>query len=101
MLIHLSCAESCEVESAAVVEIELRWLIDNGLRISGRSKAEPACRDATDRAAFQRERDIRQDLSFCGGECNSFRQADPQIRDGSRLQFVTCTRRDDAPRVER
>src|ERR1700752_3135849 len=50
LLVRLGEAEECGIGPAAVIEVELIGLIDDGLRIDGGSEIEPARRHAADDA---------------------------------------------------
>jgi hypothetical protein len=79
--VGLGQAEEGDVEPAAVVEIELAGLVDDGLGIDGRAEIEPAGRHAADHAGFGGQREQVDDLFLGRDAGDAFRHADAEIDD--------------------
>src|SRR6478736_5514548 len=77
----LACGE---IETAAIIKVELLVLMQHGLGIERRAEIEPALRHAADNARFGGEREIAQHALF-----------------GARRQFERAAPRDDLALVER
>ena len=98
-LVGLREAEKREVETAAVVEVELVRLVDHRLRIGRRAKIHPARGYAADHAGLRGERNKINDLFLIGNGSNAFGHADAEIDDTVGLQFERGAARDDLSRA--
>ena len=93
--VDLGEAEKGHVETAAIVEIELIGLVDDGLGVDRRAEIDPACGDAADHARLCRQRDEVDDLLLVGDSRDAFGHADAEIDDAVRLQLERRAARDD------
>ena len=71
MAVDLRRAERGEIEAAAVIEVELRRLVDDRLRIARGAEREPAGRHAADGAALDGERDRAEQLAPRSDHCDA------------------------------
>src|SRR5690606_1162395 len=83
-----------DVEAAAIVEIELRRLIDHRLRVVAAAEVEARGRHAADGTAFHREGELAEPAGF-GGDCGDrFRQADAEVDDVAGANLAQGARAD-------
>src|SRR6516162_2223737 len=66
--VRLRHAEACEIEPAAVIEVELLVLLDNSFCIERRSEIESALRYAADDSGLRGQRHVFEDVLL---RCNS------------------------------
>ena len=84
-----------DVEPAAVVEVELVGLVDDGLRVHRRAKVESTRRQAADDARLGRQRQQVDDFFFRRHVGHAFGHADPQVDHLVRSQLQRRAARDD------
>ena len=65
VLIALSKAQECKINTAAIVEVELIRLIQNRLDVNGTAELVAALRNAADGARPQRSDHVIADTFFC------------------------------------
>src|SRR6516225_5304356 len=86
-LVDLRKPEKGRIQTAAIIEIELVGLVDDGLGVDRGAKIDAACRNAADHAGFGRERDQVDDSLLICDRRNPFGHADAEIDHAIRLQL--------------
>jgi hypothetical protein len=82
------------VQAAAVVEVELAGLVDDGLRVDRGAEVQPAGRNAADDTGLGRQRDEVDHLLFGGHLGHALGHADAQVDHGVARQFQRRAARD-------
>ena len=101
LTLRLPCWSACarpedgDVEPAAVVEVELAGLVDDGLRIHRRAEIQPARRNAADHAGLGGQRDQVDDAFLRRDAGHALGHADAQVHHLVRAQFQRGAARDD------
>ena len=98
--IRLRHAETSEVETAAVVKIELLILMHDGIRIERGAKIEPALRHSADDAGLGGQGKVLQHMLFGRDRGNPFRHADAEIDDAAGRQLERTAPRDNLALVK-
>ena len=88
--VGLRHAEARKIEPAAVIEIELLVLLDDGFGVQGGAEIEPALRHAADDAGLGRQREIFQNPLFRGHGRDALGHADAEIDDAARRQLESA-----------
>ena len=101
MRVRLRKAEECDVESTAVVEVELVGLVDDCLRIDRGAEVEAAGRHTADHARLRGQRDQVAYVFFSGDRRDALRHADAEIDDAVRPQLERGAARDDLAHAHR
>ena len=99
--VRLRHAEEREVEPAAVVEIELLVLVDDGLGVDRRAEIETRRRHAADHARLGGERDELVDALLGRDRGDALRHADAEVDDGAGPQLHRAAPGDDLALVQR
>ena len=99
--IDLRHAEAGEVEPAAVVEVELLVLRDDGARVHRRPEVEPALRQAADDPGLGGERHLLEQVLLHGDGRDGFRHADAEVDHPAHRQLAGAAPGDDLALVER
>ena len=99
--IDLRQSEKGDVETAAVVEVELVGLIDHRLRVDRGAEIEPARRNAADHARLRGQRDQVDDLLLIGDCRDALRHADAEIDHAVGLELEGGAAGDDLALAER
>jgi hypothetical protein len=99
--VDLRHAEARHVEPAAVVEVELLVLMDDGLGVDGSAEVEPALRKSADDAGLRGQRDVSQHLLFVGDRGDTFGHADAEVHDAAHRQVECAPACDHLALVER
>ena len=87
LAIRLGEAEKRDIQAAAVIEVELVRLVDDGLCVGGGAEIEASCRNPAHHAGFGGERDQVDDVFFRRDAGDAFRHADPKIDNAVRLEL--------------
>ena len=95
LAIGLGQAQEGEVETTAIVEVELVRLVDDRLRIDGRAEVEARGRNAADDAGLGRQREQVDDLLFGRDAGDALGHADAEIDDAVGLQLERRAARND------
>ena len=82
--IGLRHAEAGEIEPAAVIEVELLVLLDDGLRIERRAEVESALRHAADDSGLGGERHVFEHSLLRRNGGHALRHADAEIDNAAR-----------------
>src|SRR5215471_18262537 len=85
--VHLGEPQKGAVKPAAIIEVELVGLVDDGLRIDGSSKVEARSWHAADDARFRRHGHEVADALFSRHGGYAFGHADAEVDHGIGLQF--------------
>jgi hypothetical protein len=93
VLVGLRQPEDGDVQPAAVVEVELVGLVDDGLRIHRRAEIQPARRNAADHTRLGRQRDQVDDALLGRDAGHAFRHADAQVHHLMRALSSRAARR--------
>ncbi len=101
MAVGLRHAQAREVEPAAIIEIKLLVLRDNGVAVHRRTKVQPALRHASDHAGLSGERDVRRQAFLVGDRGHAFGHANPQIHHALEGQLDGTAPGDDLACVKR
>ena len=86
--IGLGQSEEGRVEPAAVVEVELRGLVDDRVRVEGDAEIQPARRRPADRAGLHGEREALPHPLLGRNATDVLRQADPEVDDVAGLDLL-------------
>ena len=100
LLVRLGEAEKGRVEAAAVIEVELIGLVDDGLRVDRGTEIEPARRHAANDPRFGRQRHQIGDLFLVGDIRDAFGHADAEIDDAVGVELERRAPRDDLSFVQ-
>ena len=100
-LVRLRESEKSGVEAAAVVEVELVRLVDDGMRIDRGTEIQAARRDTADNARLGRKREEIDDLLFVGNARDAFGHADAEIDHAVGGELESGAPRDDLALVQR
>ena len=92
--------EHGQVQPAAIVEIELLVLIDDGFDIRRRAEIQAAGRHAADDAGFGGQRDQVEHALFVGHRRNALGHADAQVDHAFERQLHCAASRDDLALVQ-
>ena len=87
LAVGLGKPQEGHVKAAAVIEVELRWLVDQCFGVGGCAEIQPAGRDAADDAGFGGQGDEIQDLFLIGHTGEPFGHADAEVDDAVAAQF--------------
>ena len=93
--IALSQTEVSDVQTAAIVEVELIGVVDDSIGIAGRTETSTALRYATDGATFDGQGNGIGDTFFTGNGSNVFRSTDAEVDDSVFSQFQSAAAADD------
>ena len=93
--VDLDGPEHGEVEPAAVIEIELRGLVDDRLGKVAASEAQARGRDPADGAALDGEGELPEPSRLRRHRRDRFGQADAEIDDVTRAHLLQSPRPDD------
>ena len=96
--VRLSHAQERGVETAAVIEVELGGLIQDGLRIYRRAEIQPPGRHAAHRTGFGGQREVVQDVLLGRHIGHAFRYADAEIHHAAWPELHRRPAGDDLPR---
>src|SRR5207342_3832257 len=96
--VRLSHAQERGVETAAVIEVELGGLIQDGLRIYRRAEIQPPGRHAAHRTRFGGQREVVQDVLLGRHIGHAFRYADAEIDHAAWPELHRRPAGDDLPR---
>src|SRR6478672_4843149 len=96
--IGLGKSEHGEIETTAIIEVELIGLVDDRLSICGSSEGETGGRNAADDPGFGRQRHEIGDALLGSNGCNTLGHPDAEIDDGVHLELKSGPTRDDLPR---
>src|SRR3954463_16271063 len=82
--IHFHRAEHTYVETSAIIEVELRRLVDYRFGKMTATEAEARCWHAAGRTALDSEGEFAKSSRFCRHHCDALGQADAEIHNISR-----------------
>ena len=100
--VRLRQPEAGEVEPAAVVEVELLVLVDDGAGVERRAEVEPALRQAADDARLRRQgHEILSTFSSAATAATPSGMPMPRLTTPPRRQLERAAARDDLALVER
>ena len=99
-VVGLRHAEAGEVKPAAVVEVELLVLGDDGARVDGRAEIEPALRQAADDPGLGGERHLLQQVLLLGHRRHGLGHADAEIDHAAHRQLHGTAAGDDLALVQ-
>ena len=98
--VGLRHAEAGEVEPAAVVEVELLVLGDDGARVDGGAEVEPALRQAADDPGLGGERHLLEQVLLLGHRGHGLGHADAEIDHAAHRQLHGTAAGDDLALVQ-
>ncbi len=94
-------AQTGHVEPAAVIEVELLVLVDDGLGVHRGAEVEAGLRHATDDSRFGGQRYVVEDALLVRHRRDAFGHADAEVHDAAHGQLEGAAPRDDLAFVER
>ena len=101
LAVDLCHAETCHVQAATVVEVELLVLVNDRVGIHGSAEVEAALRHAADHAGLGGQREMVEHALLVGDGCDALGHADAEIDDASHRQLECAAPRNDLALVER
>ena len=95
LLVRLGETQKCRVEPAAIIEIELVGLVDDGLCVDRGAEIESARRYPADHTRFGGHRHQIGDFFLIGDIRYAFGHANAEVDDAVGLEFERCAPRND------
>ena len=99
--VHLRHAQAGHVEAAAVIEVELLVLVNDGIGIDRRAEIEPTLRQPADHPRLRRQRDVVQYFFLIRDLGHPFGHADAEVHYAAHRQLERAAAGDDLALVQR